>query len=107
MSAITAPLAPGALGEAVDPHALVSYLEQLTTWVDTRRRELDELDLASQSSPMQHQLTGDVMLSMALWQAVKSRKEQLLTVWDSGRVGIAERERLSTLIWGRLDTTTG
>ncbi|MGL4831166.1 MAG: hypothetical protein ACRCWS_01095, partial [Propionibacteriaceae bacterium] len=24
-----------------------------------------------------------------------------------GRVGIAERERLSTLIWGRLDTTTG
>ncbi len=107
MSAISAPIPPGALGQAAAPQALLSYLEQLTIWVDTRRRELDELDQASQSSPMQQQITADVMLSMALWQAVKSREELLLNVWDSGRVGIAERERLSTLIWGRLDTTTG
>jgi hypothetical protein len=29
----------------------------------------------------------------------------LLATWDSGRVGQAELERLSTLIWGRLDAT--
>jgi len=28
-----------------------------------------------------------------------------MATWDSGRVGQAERERLSTLIWGRLDAT--
>ncbi len=31
------------------------------------------------------------------------RYEHLLRVWDSGRVGVTEREKLSTLIWGRLD----
>jgi hypothetical protein len=50
-------------------------------------------------------LTGDVMLSMALWKAVADRYDLLMATWDSGRVGQAERERLSTLIWGRLDAT--
>ena len=31
------------------------------------------------------------------------RYEQLQRVWDSGRVGVTEREKLSSLIWGRLD----
>lgn len=50
-------------------------------------------------------LTGDVVLSMALWKAVADRHDLLVATWDSGRVGPAERERLSTLIWGRLDAT--
>jgi hypothetical protein len=50
-------------------------------------------------------LTGDVLLSMALWKAVADRHDLLMATWDSGRVGQAERERLSTLIWGRLDAT--
>ena len=45
------------------------------------------------------------MLSMALWKAVSDRYELLLATWDSGRVGAAERERMSSLIWGRLDAT--
>jgi hypothetical protein len=45
------------------------------------------------------------MLSMALWKAVADRHDLLMATWDSGRVGQAERERLSTLIWGRLDAT--
>jgi hypothetical protein len=42
---------------------------------------------------------------MALWKAVADRHDLLVATWDSGRVGQAERERLSTLIWGRLDAT--
>ena len=49
-------------------------------------------------------MTGDIALSMALWKAASDRYEQLKVVWDSGRVGPAEQERLSTLIWGRLDS---
>ena len=42
---------------------------------------------------------------MALWKAVADRHDLLLATWDSGRVGAAERERLSTLVWGRLDAS--
>jgi hypothetical protein len=45
------------------------------------------------------------MLSMALWKAVADRDDLLQATWDSGRVGQTELERLSTLIWGRLDAT--
>jgi hypothetical protein len=44
-------------------------------------------------------------LSMALWKAVADRQQLLLAVWDGGRVLVAERERLATLVWGRLDAT--
>ena len=42
---------------------------------------------------------------MALWKAVADRYDLLLATWDSGRVGAAERERLATLVWGRLDAS--
>ena len=46
-----------------------------------------------------------MLLSMALWKAVADRHDLLVATWDSGRVGQAEQERLSTLVWGRLDAT--
>ncbi|MDO5682856.1 MAG: hypothetical protein Q4G46_08520, partial [Propionibacteriaceae bacterium] len=49
--------------------------------------------------------TKDMMLSLALWKAVKDRLDLLLATWDSGRVGLTERERMAALIWGRLDAT--
>ena len=42
---------------------------------------------------------------MALWQAVSDRYELLAATWNSGRAGVTERERMATLIWGRLDAT--
>jgi hypothetical protein len=44
------------------------------------------------------------MLSMALWQAVSTRYDELERVWDSGRVGRVEQLKLAALVWGRLDT---
>jgi hypothetical protein len=93
------------------------YLEALGAWRDQRRSELDLLDEAALSHENSNAaagtsgatgatgVTGDVLLSMALWKAVADRHDLLMATWDSGRVGQAERERLSTLIWGRLDAT--
>lgn len=98
-----APSAPGAMGEDVAPEALLSYLRELGTWRDRRKTELDQLDEACLRSPERDALTGDVMLSMALWQAVAQRHDLLEATWDSGRVLETERRRMTTLIWGRLD----
>lgn len=104
---VTAPVAPGRLGVEVQPSQALAYLEQLGRWRDGRQAELDQLDQAALQSPNGSAATSDITLSMALWKAVADRYEQLLRVWDSGRAGPNERMRLSSLIWGRLDTDAG
>jgi len=105
MSPVHALDAPGRLGEPVEVMAMQTYLTGLDSWVRFRKQELDELDAAALSSPRKDELTGDMTLSMALWKAVADRQQLLMAVWDGGRVLEADRERLSTLIWGRLDAT--
>ncbi len=100
---VTAPTAPGRMGVEIQPQQALVYLEQLGQWRDARRAELDALDQAALQSPNGAAATGDITLSMALWQAVSDRYEQLLKTWDSGRAGPTERLRIATLIWGRLD----
>ncbi|WP_407343075.1 hypothetical protein [Pengzhenrongella phosphoraccumulans] len=109
-----APQAPARMGEAVDPVAMLRYLEQLGAWCEQRRTELDELDQAALAAAAADAagtdngaLTGDITLSMTLWQAVAARLAELERVWDSGRVGPVERQRLSALVWGRLDAGAG
>lgn len=109
---VLAPSAPGAIGEAVSPPAMLIYLRALQDWLAARRAELDELDAASQdpspgasSSVGPQRVTDDLVLSWALWKACQDRLELLLATWDSGRVGERERMRLATLTWGRLDAT--
>ena len=106
-TSVTAPEAPARMGQAVEPEAMRRYLEQLGAWCDGRRTELDELDRGALAAPDSAALTGDVLLSMALWQAVSTRHAELERVWDSGRVGPVERQRLSALVWGRLDADAG
>jgi hypothetical protein len=113
-TAIT-PAAPGRIGVAISPEDALHYLEALGAWRDQRRKELDLLDEAALAAASGAEsgaesgsdagLTGDILLSMALWKAVADRHDLLMATWDSGRVGPAERERLSSLIWGRLDAT--
>ncbi len=105
MSPVHAPDAPGRLGQPVEVMAMQTYLTALDQWVRFRKDELDELDAAALSSPRKDELTDDMTLSMALWKAVADRQQLLLAVWDGGRVLVAERERLATLVWGRLDAT--
>lgn len=103
----TAPPPPGRIGSQVAAKDLLDYLDALGTWRDRRRTELAELDQAALHAPDAESLNGDVVLSMAVWKAVSDRYELLLVTWDSGRVGPTESERLSTLIWGGLDTGGG
>lgn len=99
-----APQPPGKMGSAVPAKEMLDYLDALGRWRDSRRAELDELDEAALHSPEADALSPDVMLSMAVWKSVSDRYELLLVTWDSGRVGHAEAQRLTTLIWGGLDT---
>jgi hypothetical protein len=103
---VTAPVAPGRMGQALDPMAAQVYMDELSTWRDGRRRELDELDKAALQAATGSSATGDILLSMALWKAVSDRYELLFATWNSGRVGATELMRMSTLIWGRLDAST-
>jgi hypothetical protein len=103
---VSAPVAPGRMGSALDPQAAQTYLDELGRWRDGRRHELDELDKAALQASTGSSATGDILLSMALWKAVSDRYELLLATWSSGRVGVTELTRMSTLIWGRLDTGT-
>lgn len=102
-----APQAPARMGQAVESAAMKRYLDDLGAWCERRRAELDELDRGALAAPDAGALTGDIMLSMTLWQAVAARLGELRRVWDDGRVGPVERQRLSVLVWGRLDAGVG
>jgi hypothetical protein len=100
-----APVAPGRLGEAASVPALSQYLDALSDWTRRRKAELDRIDAASLRATDPDIYTGDVTLSMVLWQSVSDREVALLKVWDSGRADQTARERMSQLIWGRLEST--
>lgn len=99
----SAPVAPGRIGTAIEPAAIQAYLGELDEWLRGRRTELDELDSAALAADRGGQVAGDMMLSLALWKAVSDRYQLIVATWDGGRVLEPERERISSLIWGRLD----
>jgi hypothetical protein len=104
---MTAPTAPGRLGAAAGIDELLIYLDAMESWCTGRRGELDRLDAAAQGSPRPGDYTPDIILAFSLWQAIRTRIDELLVVWDSGRADAVGRERMSQLIWGRLDTHAG
>lgn len=105
MASASAPVAPGRLGTPLVALEALRYLEALGAWRDQRKAELDLLDEAALEAPDQSAFTGDLLLSMALWKSVSDRYDLLTATWDSGRAGPTELERLSTLVWGRVDAT--
>ncbi len=102
-TASAAPVAPGRLGEAIPAEALLTYQSHLATWLTERRAELGRLDTAAQRAANAQTFTGDVVLAMSMWQSVSTGTEQLRQLWDSGRADAVARERMSRVIWGRLD----
>jgi hypothetical protein len=104
---VLAPVPPGRPGQTASQPDLLAYLDALRRWVVRRRAELDVLDRGALAAPDKDSYTNDITLSMALWQAVSSRNDELVKIWDSGRVGRGEREQLTRLVWGRLDAGLG
>jgi hypothetical protein len=106
-AAVHAPTAPGRLGQAIPSDELLTFLDALRRWCEGRRAELDQLDRAALAAAEPDAYTGDLTLALAVWQAISDRYDQMVIVWDSGRVLVPEREKLSQLIWGRLDAGPG
>ena len=103
----TAPTAPDKLGEAIEPALIQRYLDELDAWLRTRKDELDELDRAALAANRGQELASDMGLTLAMWKAIHDRYQLVFATWDGGRVLQQERERISTLIWGRLDGASG
>ncbi len=95
--------APGRLGGTVTPQEAFAFLRDLGVWRDRRKDELDGLDSAALASSERDSFSRDMLVSMALWKAISDRYDLLEVTFDSGRVGRKEAERISALIWGRLD----
>ncbi|WP_454049828.1 hypothetical protein [Cellulomonas sp. Marseille-Q8402] len=105
-AAVAAPDAPAGWGRPVTPEAMARYLDEMAVWRNQRRRELDVLDEAA-LTVADPAVTGDVTLAMAMWQSAATRVEELVRVWDGGRVGAVELARLSTMVWGRTSAEGG
>ncbi|HWU20395.1 MAG TPA: hypothetical protein VN088_02645, partial [Nocardioides sp.] len=101
------PIAPGRLGEALEPADIQRYLTELDEWIRGRRTELDDLDQAALATGRGGEVAGDMALALALWKAISDRYQLIFATWDGGRVLPKERERISALVWGRLDGATG
>jgi len=104
VSDVIAPTAPGGVAQRPTPAAVLAYLGELDAWVAGRRAELDDIDAAALTSPRRDEVSGDVVLSMALWKSVADRRDQLNTAFAGGRVDASDLDRIAVLIWGRLDT---
>ena len=48
-----------------------------------------------------------MLLALTMWQAIRTRTDELVVVWDSGRADAVAREKMSQLVWGRLDSGLG
>ncbi|WP_245155086.1 hypothetical protein [Nocardioides sp. 1609] len=99
---LTAPAAPGSLGSTPDAAVLGAYLGELEAWVRLRRSELDDLDAAALAAGRGAEVATDMALALSLWKNVSDRYREMWTLWDGGRVLPTDRERIGSLVWGRL-----
>jgi hypothetical protein len=102
-----APGPPGSLTVPPDAPDVLAYLEAFGRWVTALRAALDALDAAAQAAKAPERYSADVALAMSLWSSIDARHHELVTAWDSGRVGRDELARLATLLWGRLPDPFG
>ncbi|MDQ1383322.1 MAG: hypothetical protein QOG65_701 [Actinomycetota bacterium] len=102
-----APSAPGGLTRPPTIDGFRRYLEQLAAWRATLDHALDALDKRAQSSRTPDVYSNDVSLAMALRASIDARCDDLVHLWDGGRVGATELARAAELTWGRLPDALG
>ena len=99
---MTLPIAPGSAQTPPTAQQMLSYLDQLGRWVADCRVAIDRIDQKVQAANP-GQGTQDIAMTLTVWQAVSTRHNDLLKVWDSGRVTEIELKKLGALIWGNLN----
>jgi hypothetical protein len=101
------PVPPGQLTVAPSATATRLFLADLDRWIVALRASLDELDAGAQLATDPDAYTSEITLAMSLCQSIASRRDELVTVWDSGRVSPDELARIAVLMWGRLPDPLG
>jgi hypothetical protein len=101
------PAPPGSLTAPPAAHDVLVYLAELSHWAAVLRTALDALDASAQLAQDPGAYTHDIVLAMSLWNSIDARRQQLVTAWDSGRVGRDELAAIATLLWGRLADPLG
>jgi hypothetical protein len=101
------PTAPGSLTAPPDPRQALSYLDKLHRWRDELGTVLKSADRRAQVATATDEFTGDLTLAMSLAESIDRRTDELIRVWDGGRVGPQQLARLAQLIWSRLPDSLG
>jgi hypothetical protein len=86
---------------------VLRFLDELRRWRDDLRTALDALDRRAQVASSADAFTGDLTLALSLAESISRRTDELITAWDSGRVGDKELARLAELMWARLPDALG
>jgi hypothetical protein len=103
----TPPGAPGSLTAPASPRAILAYLDELLRWRYDLKTVLGSLDRRAQVSSAPDTFTGDLTLALALSESIDRRTDELIRVWDGGRVSEKELARIAQLMWGRLPDALG
>jgi hypothetical protein len=101
------PTPPGSLTAPPAPRDVLSYLNALRRWRDDLRAALNAVDRRAQVASSMDAFTGDLTLALSLAESINRRTDELITTWDSGRVGDKELAQLAQLMWGRLPDALG
>ena len=101
------PTPPGSLTSPAPPRDVLHYLDELRRWRDDLRSALDALDRRTQVASTADAFTADLTLALSLSESIGRRTDELITTWDSGRVGDKELAHLAQLMWGRLPDALG
>jgi hypothetical protein len=101
------PVPPGSLTSPPKANDVLTYLDALGRWSGDLRTALDSLDVSARVAHDPGAYTGDIVLAMSLWRSIDARRQELVKVWDSGRVLDDELAHIATLMWGRLTDPLG
>jgi hypothetical protein len=101
------PAPPGSLTSPAGPGEVLRYLDELRRWRDDLRTALDALDRRARVASNADAFTADLTLALSLAESIDRRTDELITTWDSGRVGDKELAQLAQLMWGRLPDALG
>jgi hypothetical protein len=102
-----APSAPGSLTQPAGSGAVLSYLDQLRRWRDELKNVLARLDQLASAASNPGAFVSDLTLAMTLSESIDRRTDELISAWDSGRVGPVELAKIAQLMWGRLPDALG
>jgi hypothetical protein len=102
-----APTAPGSLTTPAPPRVVLAFLDELRRWRDELKTVLGSLDRRAQVSSAPDTFTSDLTLALSLSESIDRRTNELIKVWDSGRVGDKELAQIAQLMWGRLPDPLG